>query len=766
MLPSALRISELIVRHRWAVIIFWILVVAVVGSGLRLLKINNNHRLFFSPDNPQLLAFNALEDTFVKHDTLNFVLAPADGQVFTAQNLAVVAELTERAWQIPYSTRVDSLTNFQHTEAHDDELVVRDLVPDPARLTATDLHEIRRLALSEPLLNGALIREDTRVTAVNVLVQLPRHDEAHEVPEVVAAARALAADFEQRYPGLEIYLTGVVMMDHAFAEAALDDIKTLIPLSFGLMILLVGVLIGGLQGAFGCVLVVGLAIVLAMGIAGFIGYPISAATSAAPVVILTVAVANCVHLLDAYVQGLGRGQARHAALTEAIRSNLAPIFMASLTTVIGFLTFNFSEVPPFRQLGNLVAFGDVASYLLALTLFPAVLAILPARSPFQSPLPIGALTTLAEFVIAWRRPLVSVIGVLVLALIACIGRNELNDVFVEYFDQSVDFRRATDFTVQNLTGVYHFYYTLDAGEEDGINEPAYQRDAAAFVDWLRAQPEVRHVASYTDVLQRLNKNMHNDDPSMYRLPESRELAAQYLLLYEMSLPYGLDLNNQINVAKSALKVSVGMDTLSSQAAIAFNERAVAWLQTNATHVASGTGSGTALMFSHLGLRNIKSMLTGSVIALVLISAVLLLMLRSFKLGVISLIPNLLPLAAGFGLWGLCVGQVGLSLSVVASMSLGIIIDDTVHFLVKYQRGRREQGLLPEDAVRYAFKVNGRAMLVTSIVLVVGFLTLALSKFELNAGMGLLTAGVIALAVLADLFFLAPLLLMIEGRKHA
>lgn len=764
MLPITSRISDLIIAHRWKIILFWVLAVAAAGSGLRLLEVNNNHRLFFSPDNPQLLAFNRLEDTFVKNDTLNFVVAPADGQVFTARNLAIVAELTQRAWQIPYSLRVDSLTNFQHIEARADELVVRDLVPDAAHLSDAALAGIRRIALSEPLLHGALIRDDARVTAVNVVVQLPRRDEAHEVPQVAQAARALAADFEQRYPGLKIHLTGMVMMDHAFAEAALDDARTLVPLSFGLMVLLVGLLIGGLRGALGCVLVIGLAIVMAMGLGGYIGYPVSAATSAAPVVILTVAIANCVHLLDSYLQGLQEGQAQEVALKDAIRLNLKPVFLASLTTVIGFLTFNFSEVPPFRQLGNLVAFGDIASYLLALTLFPALLAPAPGRARFTSPVPLSAPQAVAEFVIRWRRPLVGGIGVLVIALVACLPRNELNDVFVRYFDESVEFRRATDFTVQNLTGVYHLYYTLDAGVADGINDPAFITEAAAFVAWLRAQPEVRHVASYTDILRRLNRSLHDDDPAEYRLPASRELAAQYLLMYEMSLPYGLDLNNQVNVDKSAVKITVGVDTLSSRAALAFNERAEAWLKTNAPHIASGTGSGTALMFSHLGQRNIKSMLTGTVVALVLISGILLFMLRSLRLGLLSLVPNLVPLAMGFGLWGLCVGQVGLSLSVVASMALGIIIDDTVHFLVKYQRGRRERGLAPDDAVRYAFRANGRAMLVTTIVLVTGFLVLSLSKFELNAGMGLMTAVVIALALFADLFFLSPLLLTLERRK--
>jgi len=748
------------------VLLFWVLVTLAAGSGLRLLEISNNHRAFFSPDNPQLLAFNALENTFNKNDTLNFVVQPADGEVFSTASLTMLAELTREAWQIPYSSRVDSLINFQFTEGHEDDLVVRDLVPDAAALNAADLARLRAIALAEPTLNGGLIREAADVTAVNVVVQLPRKDEAHEVPEVVNAARALAADIEKNHPGTRVHLTGLVMMDQAFAEASRREMLTLIPASFALMILLVALLLGGATGALGCVLVIALAIVIAMGVSGHVGYPVSSATSAAPVIILTVAIANCVHILDAFRQSLQAGADKETALIEALGGNLRPIFFASLTTVIGFLTFNFSEVPPFRQLGNLVAFGDFASYMLAISLFPALLALLPVRFSEKRELPLAWVMALAEFAIRRRRWLVASLGVLLLGLIACIPRNQLNDVFVNYFDRSTSFRQATDFTTTHLSGVYHFYYTLDSGEEGGIHSPGFLKDADAFVAWLRQQPEVKHVTSYTDTVKRLNRNLHAEDPGHYRLPGSRELAAQYQLLYEMSLPYGLDLNSQIDVDKSALKISAAMETLSSQAAIAFNTRAEDWLREHAPAIASGTGSGTALMLSHLGVRNIKTMLMGSALALALISFLLIFMLRAPGLGFLSLVPNLLPLGAGFGLWALAVGQVGLSLSVVASMSLGIIIDDTVHFLVKYQRGRRRKGLAPEDAIRYAFRVNGRAMLVTSITLVLGFLVLAFSAFELNAGMGMLTALVIGLALLVDLLFLSPLLLTLEARRHA
>jgi predicted RND superfamily exporter protein len=752
-----------VIRLRWPIIAITLLTVAALATGALQLRLTNSYRVFFGPDNPELMAFEAIENTYTRNDNVMFVVTPADGDVFSRTSLAAIHDLTARAWQLPYSNRVDSLTNFQYTSAHGDELSVGDLVPDPAVAAPAGL---RAIALAEPLLAGNLVARDGRVTAVNVTFQLPRVDERTEVPSVVGAARALAADVEREHPGTEVRLTGVLMMDIAFSEASQHDAETLVALSFGLIFVLVGALVGGFAGAIGTAVVVGLAIAAAMGIAGYLGYPVSPPIAAAPVIILTVGVANCVHIIERYAHGLAAGEERDRALIEAIRTNFTPVFLASLTTVVGFLSFNFSEVPPIRQLGNIVAFGDVASYLLAVTLLPALLAVLPITPPMRIPVAERWLERLADFVIRRRRALLWSVGTLAVVLVANLPRNQLNDVFVHYFDDTTEFRRDADYTIANLTGLYHLHFSLDSGATGGIAEPAFLADLDAFTAWLRAQPEVMHVASLSDTMRRLNRNMHGDDPAADRLPGSRELAAQYLLLYEMSLPYGLDLNNQIDVDKASTKLVVAIHTLSSSQAIAFNGRAEAWLRDHARAVKSGYGTGAIMMFSHIGERNIRSMLAGTAVALVLISGLLLLMLRSVRYGAVSLVPNLLPVAMGFGLWGIIDGEVGLSLSVVASMTLGIIIDDTVHFLVKYRRARRHLGLGPEDSLRHAFGTVSRAMSVTSLTLVAGFLLLSTSHFALNAGMGLLTAIVIAFAAFADLLLLGPLLLLLEEKRDA
>ena len=170
-----------------------------------------------------------------------------------------------------------------------------------------------------------------------------------------------------------------------------------------------------------------------------------------------------------------------------------------------------------------------------------------------------------------------------------------------------------------------------------------------------------------------------------------------------------------------------------------------------------------LMFSNIGQRNVRSMLLGTSLALFAISGILILALRSLKIGLISLVPNLIPAAVGFGLWGIFVGEVGLSLSIVTGMSFGIVVDNTVHFLSKYLRSKRENGLAPQDAVRYAFRIVGRALVITTTTLVIGFSALATSKFSMNADMGLMTAIIITIALAGVFFLLPPLLLKIEDR---
>ena len=753
--------GEWVVNHKWWIIFATILAVLGAGSGMRFLTFDNDSRVFFSKENPQLQAFEALENTYTKDETVLFAIAPKDGSVFNRKTLSAVEELTEASWKIPYSSRVDSITNFQHTRGEGDELIVENLIQETDGLSDEGLDQIRKIALSEPLLVNRLISPSGHVTGVNVNILKPG-ESMNESPVVASYARKMVDDFRRKHPDIDIYLTGGIMFDTSHSEVIIDDLSTLGPVSYLLLFFIMGLLLRSFTGTFATLILIAFSAITGLGLAGWFGISLTPPTANAPNIILTLAVADSIHILVTMFQQMRDGKTKQEAITESLRINLQPVFLTSVTTAIGFLSMNFSDAPPFRDLGNIVAVGVMAAFVYSVFFLPAMMAVLPVRVRPKAKAKGRAFDHFAEFVINRRRPLFWGVLVLIVILTTGILRIELNDNFIKFFDKRYDIRKATDFVEENLTGFPRIEYSLESGETGGINDPKYLAKVEEFANWYRNQPDVIHVSTITDIMKRLNKNMHGDDEAYCRIPERRDLAAQYLLLYEMSLPFGLDLNNQINVDKSAGRMTVTFKNGTSQFLIKTDERARNWLARNAPETMFTYGASISIIFAHISKRNIESMLSGSFLALVLISFVLMVALRVFKLGLVSLIPNMTPAFMGFGVWGICVGRVGLAVSLMAALTLGIVVDDTVHFMSKYIRARRELGMTPPEAVRYSFNIVGSALLITTVILVAGFAVLFFSGFQPNSQVGAMTVITISLALVMDFLFLPTLLMKVEG----
>lgn len=760
------RWGKWVIQYRWPVLILSIALAMALGSGGAKLGFDGDYRVFFKKDNPQLLAYEALQRKYTQDDNVLIVIEPEDGEVFNQETLAAIENLTAESWQVPFSTRVDAITNFQHTYAEEDDLYVEDLVTDATRQTAAQVAKIKEVALDEPLLVHRLINEKGTVAAINVTVQLPGED-VNENPEVVAYVRNLAAQFEADHPELTTHLSGIVMLNSAFFEASQKDSATLIPAMFLAILITILLATRTLSGTFASLLVIVFSIVFGMGFAGHMGIKLTPPSGAAPIIIMTLAVADSIHILITMIQGVRKGLNKKAAVIESLRVNFMPVFITSLTTVIGFLSLNTAEVPPFRDLGNIAAVGMTGAFLFSVTLLPALMSLLPIRvkaRPETSTAGNGFYHRIANAVIGKR---VQTLAASVAAIVVLGGfalNIELNDEFVKYFDDSVTFRQDTDFINENLTGIYNAEFSLASGEEGGINNPEYLRHLENFERWLENQPEVVHVNAYSEVARRINRSMHGDDESFYRVPDNREEAAQYLLLYELSLPFGLDLNNQINVDKSETRLTATYVNMPTKDMINLTERAEGWLLENTPDYMHTKGVSPTLMFAYLSRTQILSLISGNLIAIGLITLVLTLALRSFRYGFMSLIPNLTPALAGFGIWALLGGTINVGISIVFGMTLGIIVDDTIHFLTKYLRARREHGYSAEDAVRYAFDTVGRALVVTTIVLVSGFVILSQSSFGMNEGMAKVTTIIIISALIIDFLMLPAILLITAGSK--
>ncbi|MEC6996844.1 MAG: efflux RND transporter permease subunit [Pseudomonadota bacterium] len=753
---------KFVLKRPWTLLLISIIFTIVCALGLKGLSQNPDNRIFFSKGDPNLQALETLENTYTKNDNIFILVAPKNNDIFTSDNLKIVRDLTKKLWQTPASSRVDSVTNFQWTRAKGDNIIISDLVSEGS-ISLDVAENARNVALSEPMLVNLLVSPDSKFTAINVTIIKPDDPVAagNVVKEVMNFIRPIQKDLKEKYPDVNFYISGGVPLTMAFTEVSLSDMGLLTPLMLLVIFLVAGISLRSLVGSILTAFIVIFSVIGMMGIAGWFKFILNAATFNSFLMLSALTIAHCVHIMSTQKIHMRLGKNRKDAVDESLRVNLQPVFMTAITTAIGFLTMHFSEAPPFRQLGYMMSFGNLVLFFHAVVTLPALLVIIPSKIKATGySRAENFMSRLSDFVVNNRKILLVSNGLLIVVVSLGITKIKLDDTWTKYFDKRFEIRTHSDFFEDNLTGLNTIEYSIPSGEADGINSPEYWEKLDKLANRIRMEPNVNHVTTVSDTIKRLNKAMNSDVDSYYSIPENRELAAQYLLLYELSVPFGLDLNDRINVDKSSTRLTVNIKNASNDDvreldAIIQNyfDQEIPEFKTN--------GTGLSMIFSHFSKRNIDSMLVGTSAALVLISFLLVIALKSFRMGLISLIPNLFPAAVGFGLWGYLFEEVGVALSVVAAMTLGIVVDDTVHYLSKYLRGIREEKLSPEEATKYAFKNVGFALSTTTIALVAGFAILSLSGFKVNSDMALLTAITIAIALFIDLFFLPTLLITLE-----
>jgi predicted RND superfamily exporter protein len=341
-------------------------------------------------------------------------------------------------------------------------------------------------------------------------------------------------------------------------------------------------------------------------------------------------------------------------------------------------------------------------------------------------------------------------ALVLLVVLPGLARLRVNDDFVAYFGPELPFRTAAELADDRLAGPWEIEYQLHAEAPEGIHDPAFLAQLEAFTDWLRAQPETAHVLAWTDVLARLERVVGEGEG----LPPDAERAAQYTFLYEASLPFGTDVTNVLATDRGSVRQLVALRDVDARALRAFEDRASAWLAAHAPQVRERHG-GINLMFAHVSERNVRAMIEGNLLAVLVIGALLGVALRSVSLAGLSLLTNFLPLLLAFALWGWFVRDVGLALGTVFGMTLGIVVDDTVHVLARYRRARRTAP--PREAAARAVTRVGPALVVTTGTLLAGFACLAASSFAVNAQLAQITLLTLVAALAVDLLVLPALL---------
>lgn len=753
-----------IIRGRWFVVFFFLGLLAIAMMGLPKIKVLADYKSFISPDYPGLIQLEEIEEIFSDNHNLLIAVAPKDGVIFKPDTIKLIQKVTAESWQLPYASRVDSISNYQHTEVDGDDLIVSDLFPEADAIDVDLLARGKKITAREPQLVNNLISKQQHVSVVSVTFQVPDDVGSTVVNrEIITAVNVLLEGYRVVFPDTEFYITGVLTIDDSLGRYIEQDGQTLIPAMLLLMAVVLLIMTRSFTGMFCAAIVVIFTGITTLGLLGWGGLKIDPGSSISPIVIMTLAVADSIHIIEGMQKAMRRGEDKISAIKQSLQDNMMPVFLTSITTVMGVTTFTFTDMPPLQRLGLIVACGVSLAFIMSVSLLPALLAILPMKvATVREKTTTDYYQVVGRFSIKHYKVILVSALVISTLLISLAPLNRFNDSPSAMLAKYTPEGQAVEFYEENVSGVIKMDVAIFGGEPGAVNQLDFLNTLDNFVSWLRASPDIDHVFTLTDTLKRLNQNMHGDDPAWYRLPDSQELAAQYLLLYEMSLPYGLDLSNQLDIEKSALRMTLVLDNSDSEKNVK-NMRAIeAWFASHAPQyevVVTGT---TALMSQLSYVEMIPGMMRGGIIAILMVSVVLFIALRSVKLGLVGMLANMTPMAVGYGLWYLLNGQVNFIVASVAGVCLGVVVDFAVHFLSKYQRERR-LGESTEQSILNTFQKTGRPLWTTMLVLVAGFWLLMLSPISMNFSMGCLTGIILILALVFD-FIVLPALLMMLDRK--
>ncbi|MEM7098389.1 MAG: MMPL family transporter [Pseudomonadota bacterium] len=729
----------------WRVIASW---VALLVAGIVVLpgiQFSSDNRVFFAQDDPSYVALRDLEAKYTRTNRVLVTLHTEDGDFSDSRHLLTALELHEALWSVPHVTRIDSLVNYKAVSGADDLLASEALVsPDTIMQGRPSRIEIDQVVASDATVAQRLISKDYKTLGYTLSVALPDAPERHTLETVMAQLAVTKARFLQR-DGYQLHFSGMVPLMAAFGEAALRDMQLLIPIGLGVAGIVVSLLLVSVRFSIGVLLVAGGSALLTIALWAMAGHVFNTATVVAPIIVMTLTIAAGLHLVVAI--RATKADDPIDRIHTGLQMTLKPSGLALITTLVSFLAFSFADAPPLQVLGWMVCTGLVIAYLSLYTVMPCLMSLIQ--------LPNAPSGWLKGRPLAWLvdHQVTTAIVCLLVFLVSFMGlfRLELDDDFTRYFDRSFEYRVASEFASKHLTGQIELQVDIPHPAQDEVTDPEYVVALGEIVAWLRAETSVVNVFSYLDPLGQVARSIPERNGV---LPTEQMALAEYVLLYEMSLDPGESLSDFLSLDRTSARVTVVLDGLSSAEIREFIDRLDERLKAD-EYFNHSSIVGLSELFAHLSLDNVRSMVVATALSVSLIGILLGFVLRSAKLGMASLIMGLVPLLTGFGIWGGVSGTIGLPGAVIVAVTIGVLLDDTIHFIHRYQFARSTRS--HRQAVRYAFTLAGEAIVVTTIALIAGFSVLYLSGFLINAQLGILSCLVFGLALMFCLGLLPWLL---------
>ncbi len=758
------NLSKFIINNRIVFIFSCLVLVLILGRGITSVIFDPDMERFFPKGHAATSLTYEIDETFIRTDNLVIAINAKNNSIFTKKTLSLIESMTEKSWTVPYSIRVDSLTNYSYVRSVNDDLLVEPFIENALSLEDSFIEQRERIVEEEEIIYGSLISKDKKTTVISIVVDPPNPDANLKLIDTIEYMLEYINEAKSNHPELDIRILGTPYQEYISPKMVLSEMPIVMPSMLLLILVSVFFMLRSVFAVLATIFVIILSLISTFGSVGFIGNALNQMVITIPILIITLALADCVHLFSIFFQQRVKGHSSKESMVKSLELNLQPLFLTTLTTCIGFLSFNVLDVSPLKDLGNFVSIGIAMAFIFTIFFAAPLFSFFEITAPKSVNQQVNLSRKIAKFSLKNSKTLLWSVPLASLLLICLIPLNVLDENPTQMYDEGFTSFSSDTLWLDEMLGVT-FPVSFKANSKNGsVSEPEFLKKIDSFTNWLETQDEVNHVTSLAHTMKNLNKSMHGDDPKWEIIPESEELSSQYLFFYEMSLPMGLDLNSSISQDRSSTKISAGLDDMSGKEFLKFDKKVRAHLKENNLTEIISPAAGFRVVFSHISMVIVNSLLLGVFLGLLLITLMLGLFFRSIPFGALSAFPNVLPIGAAFGIWALYDGQVGFMVAVGMGSTLGIIVDFTVHLLSKYDLARREMSQSPEEAVVFAFESVGFALIVMTVVISLGFLVLNLVNFMPLHDFARFSTISFVMALIIDFLLFPNLLVKFDKRQ--
>ena len=754
------RLAEGILRWRWLLLILISLLTIFAFYEMRTLRMDNSNESFFLEGDPTKLLLDKFRDTFGNDDFVCGELQTDD--FFQPETIRLIKTLAhDLEANVPYIKDMKFLGNVEYVEGVEGGIRTSDLIEEIPE-TLEEMRLIKERAMNEPLYLDNLISRDGKTAAI--LLECERYpdekvDPRKEIPPVVY--RILA---KPEYANLKVHTVGRPIIDLAMDEIAAGEMSLLGLICLGLQMLILFWVARGIRGVFTPLLVVILSVFWTFGVAGILGWTLSLVVVMVPILLICVGIGDSMHIISEFQDQQYQGLSQKDSIVKALALVGVPCLLTSLTTAAGFFSFLGTVIKPMREMGVYAAIGVILALVLSLIMVPIIFSFgknkkkvkEKERSEGRNDIFDCALKSIASLNLKYPRIILGIFVVLIIASIYGYSLVEIETNSIKSISTDLKVRQAYDYVDTHMGGSMAMEVMLDTGKKDGIKDIEFLSRMEALQNHINEHPLTWKTSSVIDIIKKMRRAMHENRMEYYNLPETTAQAAEYLFLYETS--GGEELDKQVSFNYDIARLNVRTKSLNTKDVRTFMSDIDRFVKENLDPSIkveyTGVMSWVRAMSDYVGQGQKRCF----ILAFSVITCMMIIVLRSFKLGLISMIPNVFPVLIALGLMGFMDVYMSMPLMIMAPVIIGVAVDDTIHFFMRYRREFNRTGTYKE-ALKATLLTVGRPIMFTTMTLVAGFSVFGLSDIYTTVHFGLLAAFAFLWALLAD-FFLAPAMLLL------